>query len=104
MNVEQVNAAVGMNVFLLLCSFHRQIKIPFAACGNPANLAEFNPEAVITLIARTAVLSKNAFATRMRFKFLPYLNLSRAYLRQVMLCGANLRQINLSNADLRKRI
>ncbi|MEH1778032.1 MAG: pentapeptide repeat-containing protein [Nostoc sp.] len=97
-NVEQVNAAVGLNVFLLLCACYRETKIPFWPCGNPVNLTEFNPEALSVLIARTTVLHKSAFATRI--KSLVGLNLSGASLSQVMLTGVNLEQTNLSNAEL----
>ncbi|MBN3899640.1 MAG: pentapeptide repeat-containing protein [Nostoc sp. NOS(2021)] len=97
-NVEQVNAAVGLNVFLLLCACYRETKVPFWPCGNPGNLAEFNPEALSALIARTTVLHKSAFATRI--KSLAGLNLSGASLLQVMLTGVNLEQTNLSNAEL----
>jgi Pentapeptide repeats (8 copies)/NACHT domain len=99
-NVEQVNAAVGLNIFLLLCAASKEAKVQFLPCGNPTSLAEFNPEALITLIARTAALHKNAFFLRIRSKSLVELNLSRAYLSQVMLACANLEEINLSNAVL----
>jgi Pentapeptide repeats (8 copies)/NACHT domain len=97
-NVEQVNAAVGLNVFLLLCACYRETKIPFWPCGNPLNFTEFNPEALSVLIARTTVLHKSAFVTRI--KSLAGLNLSGACLLQVMLTGVNLEQTNLSNAEL----
>ncbi|MEH2409774.1 pentapeptide repeat-containing protein [Nostoc sp.] len=97
-NVEQVNAAVGLNVFLLLCACYRETKVPFWPCGNPVNLAEFNPEALSALISRTTVLHKSAFA--IRIKSLAGLNLSGASLLQVILTGVNLEQTNLSNAEL----
>ncbi|MEH2078595.1 MAG: pentapeptide repeat-containing protein [Nostoc sp.] len=97
-NVEQVNAAVGLNMFLLLCACYQETKIPFWPCGNPVNLTEFNPEVLSVLIARTTVLHKSAFATRI--KSLSGLNLSGASLSQVMLTGVNLEQTNLSNAEL----
>ncbi|MBD2244289.1 pentapeptide repeat-containing protein [Nostoc sp. FACHB-888] len=97
-NVEQVNAAVGLNVFILLCACYRETKIPFWPCGNPLNLTEFNPEALSALIARTTLLHKNTFTTRI--KSLAGLNLSGASLWQVMLTGVNLEQTNLSNAEL----
>ncbi|MBN4006856.1 pentapeptide repeat-containing protein [Nostoc sp. LPT] len=97
-NVEQVNAAVGLNVFLLLCACYRETKVPFWPCGNPVNLTEFNPEVLSVLISRTTVLHKSAFATRI--KSLAGLNLSGASLSQVMLTGVNLEQTNLSNAEL----
>ncbi|AFY32261.1 pentapeptide repeat-containing protein [Calothrix sp. PCC 7507] len=99
-NVEQVNAAVGLNVFLLLSACYRQQKAPFCPCGNPANSAQFHPQALHMLIARTAVLSKNAFAGRISSQFLAGINLSGAYLLQVTLAGANLEQTNLSDAVL----
>ncbi|MHC5596827.1 MAG: pentapeptide repeat-containing protein [Nostoc sp.] len=97
-NVEQVNAAVGLNVFLLLCACYRETRVPFWPCGNPANLAEFNPEALSGLIAKTTVLHKSAFATRI--KSLAGLNLSGASLLQVILTGVNFEQTNLSNVEL----
>ncbi|RCJ37209.1 hypothetical protein A6769_14170 [Nostoc punctiforme NIES-2108] len=97
-NVEQVNAAVGLNVFLLLCTCYRETKVPFWPCGNPVNLTEFNPEVLSVLIARTTVLHKSTFATRI--KSLSGLNLSGASLSQVVLTGVNLEQTNLSNAEL----
>ncbi|BAY75254.1 pentapeptide repeat-containing protein [Nostoc linckia NIES-25] len=97
-NVEQVNAAVGLNVFLLLCACYQQTKIPFWPCGNPVNLTEFNPEALSLLIARTTVLHKSAFTNRV--KSLAGLNLSGASLLQVTLTQINLEQTNLSNAEL----
>ncbi|MBN3892599.1 MAG: pentapeptide repeat-containing protein [Nostoc sp. JL31] len=97
-NVEQVNAAVGLNVFLLLCACYRETKVPFWPCGNPVNLTEFNPEVLSVLIARTTVLHKSTFATRI--KSLSGLNLSGASLSQVVLSGVNLEQTNLSNAEL----
>ncbi|MFN6559562.1 MAG: pentapeptide repeat-containing protein [Nostoc sp. ChiSLP01] len=97
-NVEQVNAAVGLNVFLLLCACYRETKISFWPCGNPVNLTEFNPEALSLLIARTTVLHKSAFTSRI--KSLAGLNLSGASLLQVTLTQINLEQTNLSNAEL----
>ncbi|MDZ8186665.1 MAG: pentapeptide repeat-containing protein [Nostoc sp. ChiSLP02] len=97
-NVEQVNAAVGLNVFILLCACYRETKIPFWPCGNPINLTEFNSEALSALIARTKVLHKSAFTTRI--KSLAGINLSAASLLQVMLPQINLQQTNLSNAEL----
>lgn len=97
-SVEQVNASVGLNVFLLLCACYRETKIPFWPCGNPLNFTEFNPEALNVLIARATVLHKNAFANRI--KSLAGLNLSGASLLQVMLTRVNLEQTNLSNTEL----
>jgi hypothetical protein len=100
MNVEKINAAVGLNVFLLLCGSYREAKVPFWTGGNPANLTEFQPTALIELIHRTAVLHKNAFALRTRNKTLAGINLSGISLLQVMLAGANLEGTNLFDAEL----
>ncbi|MBD2388794.1 pentapeptide repeat-containing protein [Cylindrospermum sp. FACHB-282] len=99
-NVEQVNAAVGLNVFLLLCATYREAKVPFCPGGNPANLALFNPIAVTGLIGRTTVLHKSAFAMRTRAKSLAGINLSGTSLLQVMLNRANLEGTNFSDAEL----
>jgi hypothetical protein len=98
-NVEQINAAVGTNVFFLLCVATQEAKISFLPCGNPI-LSEFYPGALINLINKTSILSKSAFTLRMRSKYLAKLNLSRVYLPQVVLSGADLQEINFANAEL----
>ncbi|WGV23544.1 pentapeptide repeat-containing protein [Halotia branconii] len=97
-NVEHINANVGLNVFLLLSAGYQEIKVSFCPCGNPANVTEFYPEALLVLIGRAAVLSNTTFTKRIHS--LAKLNLSGAYLLQVMLTGVNLEQTNLSNAVL----
>ncbi|WP_315791324.1 pentapeptide repeat-containing protein [Fischerella sp. JS2] len=99
-NVEQIHAAVGMNVFLLLCACHQQTKSTFWPCGNPENLSEFYSQALMILIARTKVLHPAAFATRLQSTSLAYLSLSGADLSQAMLAGVNFGQIDLSNTNL----
>ena len=99
-NVEQINANVGVNMFLLLCACHRETKVTFCPCGNPANMAEFYPEALLVLLGKAAVLSNNSFIKRICSQSLAGLNLSGASLLQVMLAGANLEQTNLSDAVL----
>ncbi|WP_017652678.1 pentapeptide repeat-containing protein [Fortiea contorta] len=97
-NTEQVNAAVGLNVFLLLCACYHQEKSCFYPGGNPTNTAEFNPYALHLLIAKTAVLSENAFLNRIKSQSLAGINLSKAYLSQVMLAEADLSHTNLADA------
>ncbi|OUL34905.1 pentapeptide repeat-containing protein [Nostoc sp. 106C] len=99
-NIEQVNAVVGLNVFLLLCACDRLAKVSFSPCGNHKNLAEFNPQALFMLIGRTGVLSINAFAKRVRSQSLAGINLSGAFLLHVMLARVNLRQTNFVEAAL----
>ncbi|MDJ0736473.1 MAG: pentapeptide repeat-containing protein [Nostocaceae cyanobacterium] len=99
-NLEQVNAAVGLNVFLLLSACHRELQTPFAPCGNPASLNEFNPQALMTLIARTVVLSPHTFSKRGGYKSLVFLHLALADLSLAMLAGVNLTRTNLSHAEL----
>lgn len=102
LNVEQVNAAVGLNVFLLLCACHREAKSPFFPCGNPTSPTGFQPEALLMLIGKITVLSPDKFAERTFLKSLAFLNLSSIYLPQVMLKSANFEHTNLSNAELRE--
>ncbi|RCJ40677.1 hypothetical protein A6770_09665 [Nostoc minutum NIES-26] len=99
-NVEQVNANVGVNIFLLLSACYREIKVPFCPCGDPTSVAEFYPEAMLVLIGRAAVLSNTTFTKRIQSQSLAGLNLSKATLSQVTLTGANLEQTNLSDAAL----
>ncbi|GAB1538921.1 hypothetical protein NUACC21_15860 [Scytonema sp. NUACC21] len=99
-NLEQVNAAVGLNVFLLLVHSHQEAKIPFLPCGNPSSLTEFNPEALMWLIGRTSVLGKNILRERFFSKSFACVNLSGAYLHEMMLAKVNFAQTNLSNAKL----
>ncbi|MUH01453.1 hypothetical protein F7734_57985, partial [Scytonema sp. UIC 10036] len=99
-NIEQVNAAVGLNVFLLLFSSYQEAKKEFLPCGNPASLREFNSEALIWLIGRTSILGKNILISRIGSKSFRFINLSGVYLEEVTLAGANFGQVNLSNAEL----
>ena len=100
-NVEQVNAAVGINVFLLLSASYRETKQTFSPCGNPASLREFNPQALISLIAKTAVFHQETTRGRIGEKSLTFLNLSKADLTQGMLARVNFANTDLSNARLR---
>jgi uncharacterized protein YjbI with pentapeptide repeats len=113
-NVERVNATVGLNVFLLLCAIsyantsakhspetsYSIPEITFWPCGHPLNPAEFHPTALIELISRTAILHKYAFINRTRSKTLAGLNLSGVSLLQGMLSAANLEGANLVEAEL----
>jgi uncharacterized protein YjbI with pentapeptide repeats len=99
-NVEQINAAVGLNVFLLLCACYREIKVAFCPCGNLASMSEFQPEALPVLIARAKVLSNSACTNRIFSQSLAGINLSGASLSQIILVGANLEKTDLSDAVL----
>ncbi len=99
-NVEQVNAAVGINVFLLLSAFYREIKLTFSPCFNPAS-TEFHPQALTKLIAKTAVFHPAIIKERIGEKSLASLNLSKADLTQAMLGGVNLANTDLSHAQLK---
>lgn len=106
----QVDAAVGLNVFGLLCAFARETERPFWPCGRPQS-AEYNPNRLLQLLGRTAILSPLAFWIHARHQ-LGQLQLDQARLTQVMLAGADLRGIqcrgaslmgsNLEGADLRR--
>ena len=100
-NVEQVNAAVGINIFLLLSACYRQTKQAFSPCGNSALLAEFYPQALIKLIAKTAIFHPETTRGRIGEKSLTFLNLSKADLTQAMLVGVNFAHTDLSNVQLK---
>ncbi len=99
-NVEQVNAAVGINVFLLLSACYREIKVTFSPCFNPAS-TELHPQTLTKLIAKTAVFHPGIIKGRIGEKSLASLNLSKADLTQAMLGGVNLANTDLSNAQLK---
>lgn len=99
LNALQIDAAVGLNVFQLLCSCHREVKVPFSPCGNPDIPEEFNPDRLLGLIGRTAVLSPNAFWERSR-NSLMMLNLTKASLHRAMLAEANLWKSHFFAAEL----
>ncbi|MFM7407978.1 MAG: pentapeptide repeat-containing protein [Cuspidothrix sp.] len=99
-NVEQINAAVGFNVFLLLCHLAPLVNKTFWPCGNPNNLPEFSPHAIMELMYRTAILHKQAFSSRILTQLLAGINLVSASLSNVIWNGANLQGINLSDAEL----
>ncbi|MBE9217118.1 pentapeptide repeat-containing protein [Plectonema cf. radiosum LEGE 06105] len=100
-NVEQVNAAVGINVFLLLSACYRETKQTFSPCGNPTLLTEFQPEALMKLIAKTAVFHPDMTRVRIGEKSLTFLNLSKADLTQAILAQVNFTNTDLSNAQLK---
>ncbi|HEY9667858.1 MAG TPA: pentapeptide repeat-containing protein, partial [Coleofasciculaceae cyanobacterium] len=98
-NVLQVDAAVGLNVFLLLARGAREAQIPFWPCGNPDIPQEFDPDQLLSFIGRTAALSPTVFWQRARGS-LSQLHLAEACLNQVMLAEANLEYADLSTAEL----
>ncbi|HEY9671139.1 MAG TPA: pentapeptide repeat-containing protein [Waterburya sp.] len=99
LNVLQVDAAVGLNVFLLLCCAAKEAQILFWPCGNPEAPQEFDPDQLLTFIGRTAALSPTAFWQRTRSS-LNQLQLAEACLNQAMLAEANLGGANLTAAEL----
>ena len=99
LNALQIDAAVGLNVFLLLCSGARAAEIPFWPCGNPDIPQEFNTDQLLSFISRTAALSPNAFWQRAR-QNLGKVQLAQACLNHAMLAEANLWQANLFAAEL----
>ncbi|MGD2182906.1 pentapeptide repeat-containing protein [Lusitaniella coriacea] len=101
LNVLQVDAAVGLNVFLLLCAIARTASVPFWPCGDPNHPEEFDPDRLMTFIARISVLSPTCFFTRARHS-LSQLQLLGACLNRAMLPETNLQQANLSVAELNR--
>ncbi|MEL7242713.1 MAG: pentapeptide repeat-containing protein [Cyanobacteria bacterium J06573_2] len=100
-NVEQVNAAVGINIFLLLSACYKETKQTFYPCGNSSSLIEFRPQALTKLIAKTAVFHPDITRQRINEKSLTFLNLVKADLTQTMLSGVNFANTNLANVQLK---
>jgi len=99
LNTLQIDAAVGMNSFLLLCAIARAADLAFYPCGDPSNPNEFDADRLLTFIARCSALSPTCFANRLRPN-LDRLQLPGACLNQAMLAEANLAAVNLSVAEL----
>jgi uncharacterized protein YjbI with pentapeptide repeats len=99
LNVAQIDAAVGLNVFLLLCALSRAASVPFWPCGNPNNSSEFDADRLVAFISRVALLSPTLFFERARHS-LSKLQLAGVCLNRAMLLAANLEGANLSIADL----
>ncbi len=106
----QVDAAVGLNVFALLCIIAREAQQPFWPCGNPMSRVEYNPNRLLQFMGRTAVLSPLAFWLNNRHHLsglhlsaarLSHLMLAEAQLAGIQCCEAALVGINLENANLR---
>ncbi|MFB2838574.1 pentapeptide repeat-containing protein [Floridanema evergladense] len=99
LNVLQIDAAVGLNVFLLLSVCQREGQVPFWPCGDPQIPEEFDPDQLLALIGRTSVLSPIAFWERSRHNLM-LLNLSGACLQKAMLSETNFWKANFFAAEL----
>ena len=99
LNVLQIDAAVGLNVFLLLCASAKEAAVAFYPCGNPDCSEEFDADQFLSMINRITALSPTAFWQRAR-QSLSGLQLAEACLNQVMFAEVNLDQANLSKAEL----
>ena len=94
-----VDAAVGLNVFLLLCLTSQAASIYFSPCGAPTEKQQFESDRLLTFFHRSAILSPFNFLIRSRNCF-QSLQLTGACLNRLMLAQANLEQANLSIAEL----
>ncbi len=99
LNVLQIDAAVGINVFLLLCASAKSAEVDFFPCGNPESSEEFDADQFLSFINRITALSPTAFWQRAR-QSLSRLQLTEACLNQVMFSEVDLEQANLSKAEL----
>jgi hypothetical protein len=99
LTVLQIDAVVGLNVFLLLCAGAKETQILFWPCGNPDIRQDFEPTRLLSFIGRCAAFSPTAFWRRIRQR-LGKVQLAQAYLNHTMLAEANLSQANLSSAEL----
>jgi len=95
----QIDAAVGVNVFSLLCVISREAQRPFWPCGNAMSRVEYNPNRLLQFIGRTAVLSPLTFWLYNR-QHLSGLHLNAARLSNLMLAEAELAGVQCSNAAL----
>ncbi len=100
-NVAQLDAATGLNTFLLLCRLGQTAGIPFYPCGDPNRPQEFDSDRFTTFISRIAVLSPTCFYNRVR-QHLSQLQLPGASLNQAMLPEVNFFQVNLAIAELNR--
>ncbi len=99
LNTLQIDTAVGINIFLLLCAIARTAQLPFYPCGDPSNPNEFDADRLLAFIDRCSALSPTCFMTRVR-QGLEAVQLPGACLNQAMLAGAQLTRVNLSVAEL----
>lgn len=99
LNALQIDAAVGLNTFLLLCACHRAALIDFSPCGDQTIPEEFDPDQLLTLIGRTTVLSPIAFWQRAKDS-LHQLSLDGACLHYAMLAEANFWKTSFFKAEL----
>ncbi|MEC4805462.1 MAG: pentapeptide repeat-containing protein [Jaaginema sp. PMC 1079.18] len=100
-NVAQIDAATGLNTFLLLCRLARIANTPFYPCGDPNHPQEFDSDRFATFISRIAVLSPTCFYSRVR-EHLSQLQLPGASLNQAMLPEVNFFKVNLAIAELNR--
>ncbi len=98
-NVLQVEAAVGLNIFLLLSAAYQVVQMPFSPCGDPNNPEDFDPDRFLSSIGRTTVLSPDIFWQRSQTNLM-LLNLTKACLNYAMLPGVNFWKTNFFGADL----
>ncbi|NES83910.1 MAG: pentapeptide repeat-containing protein [Moorea sp. SIO2B7] len=99
LNTLQIEAAVGINIFSLLCLTAKEASIPFSPCGNPNQSEEFDANRLLTFLNRSAILFPIKFLSQVRDCF-KKLHLEGACLNQTVLAGVNLEGSNLSIAEL----
>ncbi|MDB9315230.1 pentapeptide repeat-containing protein [Spirulina sp. CS-785/01] len=99
LNTLQVDAVVGLNVFVLLSAIARNSSLPFYPCGHPHHPHYFEADRFLLLMSRTMVLSPTCFLQRVRGN-LTEIQLPGAYLKRIILPKANLERSNLTIADL----
>ncbi|MEM9542982.1 MAG: pentapeptide repeat-containing protein [Cyanobacteria bacterium P01_E01_bin.42] len=97
LNVNQIDAAVGLNVFLLLQAIARRINLPFHPCGKPDYPETFEADRLWRAIVRIEALSPNYFWMRGN---LQGGQLVGAYLSGAVLCEVDLSEADLALADL----
>ncbi|MGQ4646542.1 pentapeptide repeat-containing protein [Lyngbya aestuarii] len=99
LTILQIDAAVGLNIFVLLCLTAQEAQIYFWPCGRPDIAQDFDANQLLSFIGRTTAFSTTAFWQQTRY-CLQKLQLSGSCLNQVLLREVNLAQANLSGAEL----
>ena len=104
---RQVDAATGLNVFILLLEIHRYAratenlkeKINFYVCGGEKRDPDFTSLRLFRIVGYCEFLAKGYFVRLIGIFFMEA-NLTRAYLKGVNLSFANLSKANLRRANL----
>ncbi len=97
-NLLTLEAAVGLNAFLLLCTSHHAAQSIFCPCGDPKG-DRFDRDRFLQFLHRISPLSLNEFQLWAQ-PLLSTLDFSGANLEHLAWAEANLQSVNLAGARL----